>query len=63
MGFWIQMRVQNNKTNKKVILSSYQLEAPKELGPEHIRVRLQTLNQSEELFSVFRYRTAYRIDI
>lgn len=57
------MAQQDNKKNKKVALALQRLETPKELGLEHIWVRFQTLNQSKQLFSVFRYRAAYRIDI
>jgi hypothetical protein len=54
---------QDNKKNKKAALALQRLETPKELGLEHIWVRFQTLNQSKELFSVFRYRAAYRIHV
>jgi hypothetical protein len=54
---------QSNEKNKKVILCLQRLETPEELGLEHIWVRFQTLNQSKQLFSVFRYRATYRIDI
>jgi hypothetical protein len=57
------MTRQDNKKNKKAALALQRLETPKELGLEHIWVRFQTLNQSKQLFSVFRYRAAYRIDI